>query len=96
MVMIRWEKKQTSSPNPEFSESKKGQLVLTTVKNKKEKACRYFKANSFHFHPLFSFPPGKNVDFVHISHQWCDHFYRLLYSSTRHTERWKEEKEALN
>jgi hypothetical protein len=33
---------------------------------------------------------------VPVSHQWCEHFYRLLYSSTRHTERWKEEKETLN
>ena len=31
-----------------------------------------------------------------VSHQWCDHFYQLLYSSTRHIERWKEEKETLN
>ncbi len=31
-----------------------------------------------------------------VSHQWCDHFYRLLHSSTRHIERWKEEKETLN
>jgi hypothetical protein len=31
-----------------------------------------------------------------VSHQWCDHFYRLLYSSTRHIERWKEGKETLN
>ncbi len=30
-----------------------------------------------------------------VSHQWCEHFYRLLYSSTRHIERW-EEKETLN
>ena len=22
-----------------------------------------------------------------VSHQWCDHFYRLLYSSTRHIEK---------
>jgi hypothetical protein len=21
-----------------------------------------------------------------VSHQWCDHFYRLLYSSMRHIE----------
>ncbi len=31
-----------------------------------------------------------------VSHQWCDHFYRLLHSSPRHTERWKEEKETFN
>ncbi len=28
-----------------------------------------------------------------VSHQWCDHFYRLLYSSTWHIERWKEERD---
>jgi hypothetical protein len=22
-----------------------------------------------------------------VSHQWCDHFYLLLYSSTRHIEK---------
>ncbi len=22
-----------------------------------------------------------------VSHQWCDHFYRLLYSSTRHMQK---------
>ncbi len=22
-----------------------------------------------------------------VSHQWCDHFYQLLYSSTRHIEK---------
>ncbi len=31
-----------------------------------------------------------------VSHQWCEHFYRLLYSSPRHMERWKGEKETFN
>ncbi len=33
---------------------------------------------------------------LHVSHQWCEHFYRLLHNSTQHIERWKEEKETLN
>jgi hypothetical protein len=28
----------------------------------------------------------KNL-FQSVSHQWCDLFYRLLYSSTRHIEK---------
>ncbi len=31
-----------------------------------------------------------------VSHQWYEHFYRLLYSSPRHRERWKERKETFN
>ncbi len=31
-----------------------------------------------------------------VSHLWCEHFCRLLYSSPRHRERWKERKETFN
>jgi hypothetical protein len=31
-----------------------------------------------------------------VSHPWCEHFYRLLYSPPRHKERWKERKETSN
>jgi hypothetical protein len=31
-----------------------------------------------------------------VSHQWCDLFYRLMHSYTRHEERWWEEKETLH
>jgi hypothetical protein len=35
---------------------------------------------------LLNFCCEKNHIFS-VSHQWCDHFYRLLYSSTRHIEK---------
>ncbi len=31
-------------------------------------------------------PPIEAYAIVHVSHQWCDLFYRLLHSYTRHIE----------
>ncbi len=36
---------------------------------------------------LLSLKTGVNVPTVSVPHQWCDLFYRLLHSYTRHIER---------
>jgi hypothetical protein len=50
----------------------------------------------FIWEPLRTFNGESSDNLRRVSQQWYEHFYRLLYSSPRHIERWKEEKETFN
>ncbi len=61
---------------------------------KKLSSQRAAAGNSGKRHPIITRAAVRNSG--NVSHQWCEHFYPLLYSSPRHRERWKEEKETSN